>query len=41
MRRYKKIVKKTYIIYYKMRDKMIEENNKIVDELDLNEEFKI
>lgn len=27
--------------YYKMRDKMIEENNKIVDELDLNEEFKI
>ena len=41
LRRYKKIVKKTYIIYYKMRDKMIEENNKIVDELDLNEEFKI
>lgn len=27
--------------YYKMRDKMIEENNKIVDELNLNEEFKI
>lgn len=27
--------------YYKMRDKMIEENNKIVDEPDLNEEFKI
>lgn len=27
--------------YRKSRDKMIEENNKIVDELDLNEDFKI
>ena len=27
--------------YDKMRDEMIKENNKIVDELDLNEDFKI